>query len=110
MASFPIEVSRGADVTAAETGARVLAALERGRQLAITRARERAAPNERDVRRLLDVDIISGKKAHGRAGRIARALRGRISESGVRKILSRLSSGADSVWSDSSRKVTGTDE
>lgn len=92
---------------AAATGERVLAALDRGRALAIARARERAAPNERDVRRLLDLDILAGKGARGRAGRISRVLHGRVSESGVRKILARLFSGADSRWSNSPGKVTG---
>lgn len=95
----------------AAVGRAVLVALARGRDLAIARARERAAPNERDVRRLLDLDILAGKKDRGRAGRISRALCGRVSESGVRKILSRLSSGADSPWSNSASNMTGaTDE
>lgn len=94
----------------AATGARVLAGLAAGRLEAIRMAREQAEHNERVVRRALDLDILAGHRQRGRAVRIARAVRGKVSvhirenvdrdwitPRGVQKILARLSSGADST-------------
>lgn len=56
------------------------------------------------VRRALDHDLLAGHKPRGRAGRIARRLRRdgfRLSVRGVAKILERLSSGSDSMQSNS---------
>lgn len=80
----------------AAVGQRVLDSLERGRALAINRARKLAAPNELAVRRLLDLDILAGNPHRGRAKRIAAAL-GYLTERGVRNILERLSSRSDSL-------------
>lgn len=78
----------------AATGARVLAGLAKGRTRAHERAREIRAHNEIRVRREYDADILRGRSPRGRPMRIARAVG--LSESGVRKILSRLFNGADS--------------
>jgi hypothetical protein len=81
----------------ATVGARVLAALDRARERAIAAARERAADNERLVRRELDIDLLDGHHERGRARRIHRRLRRygvEISERNVYKVLARLSSGS----------------
>ena len=84
----------------ATVGARVLAALERGRERAIAAARERGAVTARAVRRELDIDVLAGHPVRGRAGRIARRLRRQgvtLSERATRTILERLSIASDST-------------
>jgi DNA-binding MarR family transcriptional regulator len=79
------------------TGARVLAALEAGRearQRALTEAR---APIIRAVRRELDHDIIAGKPPRGRASRIARRLQ--LHPKRVKRILDSLFSVSNSLQS-----------
>jgi hypothetical protein len=73
-----------------DLGTRVLVALERGRRAAIAKSRKRAAQLERAVREELDRDILSGKPARGRAGRIERRLQGVVTERHVRRILDSL--------------------
>jgi hypothetical protein len=92
------------------TGQRVLAALDRGRALAIAAARERGEAHTLEVRRLLDLDILAGRSAWGRAGRIARRMGGRIKERSVRRILDKLSSVSDSSCSNAahSQQPSGT--
>lgn len=74
----------------ADIGRRVLAAFEKGRAQAIAQSKARAAPVEREVRRQLDLDILAGHTPRGRAGRIARELRGAVSRRTVARILARL--------------------
>jgi len=76
-------------------GERVLAGLEKGRRRAIAQAQARGARTVRAVCQALDVDLLEGRGERGRAGRIARRLRGMVGERQVRKILERLSSGSD---------------
>lgn len=71
----------------ADIGRRVLAAFEKGRAQAIAQSKARAAPVEREVRRQLDLDILAGHPLRGRAGRIARSLRGAVSRRTVARIL-----------------------
>ncbi len=86
----------------------MLSGLEKGRRSAIQRKRREAAPVELAVRRELDLDILGGRPARGRSGRIALALRGKvtiyvgendvrdqITPRGVAKILERLSRRSD---------------
>jgi hypothetical protein len=84
---------------ALSTGAKVLASLDLGRARAIAKAKAAAAPNELEVRRLLDLDINAGHGVRGRAGRIARRMRKPLTPKGVQKILERLSSGSVSLCS-----------
>jgi hypothetical protein len=95
------------------TGVLVQQALEKGRAAAIAKARDEGAHNADKVRVALDKDILAGHGDRGRAGRIAKMVRGHvrvragievrnfISPRGVRKILERLSSGSASVSSNS---------
>lgn len=78
-------------------GARVLAALDRGRAKAIAQARARGARTLALVADLAHADLLAGRSARGRPGRIARRLRGAVSERRVREILAALYSVSDSV-------------
>lgn len=80
----------------AQVGRAVLAAFTKGREIAIERARARAAPAERAVRELLDTDILAGHPPRGRAERISRRLHGTVSRRTVQRILARLYSVANS--------------
>jgi hypothetical protein len=85
---------------ALDTGVRVLAALDAGRAKAIRQNRALGAANTGMVRPLLDVDILEGRPARGRAGRIARKLRGRLGERAVHRILARLANRSEIVCDD----------
>jgi hypothetical protein len=71
---------------AEELGRRVLAGLEKGRARAIAQAKARGAVSARIVH---DLAVVDARRhpPRGRAGRIARKLRGQLSESQVRRIL-----------------------
>ncbi len=81
----------------AETGRRVLEALAGGRALAIERARERSALLAKLVAAAACRDCAAGKPSRGRAGRVARLLRGLASERHVKRILDAQSSASDSL-------------
>jgi len=78
-----------------ELGRRVLAALNKGRARAIRRAQERAGALAGLVLDLAHSDVLAGRPARGRAGRIARKLGG-VSERHVKRILDGFSSVSDS--------------
>lgn len=85
----------------AELGARVLAILARGRARRRSTQLEQSAAVIDAVLRVAAQDLALGRPARGRPGRVARKLRGMVSERHVRRILSDLRAGAsDSVWSD----------
>jgi hypothetical protein len=84
----------------AEVGLRVLQSLDRGRAKAIEQNLAVGAANTQLVRPLLDVDILEGRPARGRAGRISRKLRGRLGERAVHRILARLSNRSESACND----------
>jgi hypothetical protein len=79
---------------AAETGAKVLAALAEGRRKRLDDEAARVAKLEREVRSAIDIDLLSGHAEWGRAGRIARRLG--VPRRTVAKYLARLSSRANS--------------
>jgi hypothetical protein len=81
----------------AAVGRAVLEGLRKGRELAIERARAAAAPRRREIRRLLDDDILRGGIDRGRPVRIASRLPGhlRCDVSTVRRILRALYSPHD---------------
>lgn len=74
-----------------DVGRTVLAALDRGREVAIRRSQQRAADVRAAVERLAAEDALRHGD-RGRAGRIARRLCGIRSERTVKRILDRLSS------------------
>lgn len=73
---------------AADVGRRVLEGLDRGRAISIEQSRQRAAALRAAVLQLAADDLARGRKPRGRAGRIARKLRGLASERHIRRILS----------------------
>lgn len=74
---------------AAEVGLKVLEGFEKGRCIAIAQAKARSAQRAAAIILLFNEDVTRGKPARGRAGRIARRMTERISESQVRKIIAR---------------------
>lgn len=76
-----------------DAGARILAGLARGRQIAIQRAKDTASRNIALILPLVNADIAAGHPLRGRAGRICRKLKGGLTERGVKRILDRLSVG-----------------
>jgi len=71
------------------------AGLDAGRNKAILKAKQDAAPRA-TIQTMVEVDEKKGYPPRGRAGRISRALGGKPCESQVRKILRALSSVRDS--------------
>jgi hypothetical protein len=80
---------------AADVGRRVLLCLDAGRNKAIAKAKRRAAGHAALIIDLAAIDARAGRPERGRAGRIARKLRGMLSESQVHRILRALSSVRD---------------
>ena len=91
---------------AAVVGQKVLDGLDKGRQRAITQAKERAAFHVAKVVIHANVDVAAGKPERGRAGRISRKLSGILSERQVKRILDRLSCMSDSA-EQNGRNFTG---
>ena len=77
---------------AEETGRKVLAALDAGRAVAVRRAREQGVRTMALVAELVVLDARAGRPVRGRAGRIARKLRGMLTEGQIRRKLRTLSS------------------
>jgi hypothetical protein len=73
---------------ASRIGRLVLDALDRGRAIAIEEKQQRAALLRAAVLRQAADDEARGRSPWGRPGRIARKLRGLVSERHVRRILS----------------------
>ncbi|MEO7863737.1 MAG: hypothetical protein ABIU05_25555 [Nitrospirales bacterium] len=84
-----------ANMRAARIGRRVLAALDRGRALAIQQAQARAEGKRLMVVIAANADRAAGKPERGLAGRISRKLHGAISERQTKRILDELSSVSD---------------
>jgi len=91
-------------MTPEELGLRVLAGLTAGREKAIRRAQTRAGALAALVLDLAHADMLAGRPARGRAGRVRRklsALGRTTSERHVKRILDGLSSVSDSTRSNS---------
>ena len=76
-----------------EVGERVLEGYDRGRRIAIEQAQRRSRERAIAIMELLQIDVAKGKPSRGRPGRIHRRLKAsgvEISESQVRRILSRI--------------------
>ena len=82
---------------ALDTGLRVLAALERGREQINAERRARAEHWARVIRAELDVDILREHGDRGRAGRIKRRAKIPLSVRQVKRYLDTLSSVSGSV-------------
>lgn len=83
-----------------------------GRARAIAAQREKGAATARAVRRELDLDILAGNPARGRAGRIAPRLRPagvKISARQVQRILDALSCASSSCGHDEATIATQED-
>ncbi len=74
-------------MTATTTGKKVLAGFAKGRAIAIKQAKIQGEASTRMVQDLLAADLHAGRPERGRATRIARLLRGRLSYSQVTRIL-----------------------
>ena len=83
----------------AALGVAVRRALDAGRAKRIANAKRRGAASAALVLDAAMLDVHAGRPERGRAGRIARKLKGDLSESRVRKILRAFSNGSDSVAS-----------
>lgn len=70
-------------------GLKMLAVFERGRNMVNEARKARSAQRAAAIILLYNEDVARGKPARGRAGRIARRMTERISESQVRKIIAR---------------------
>ena len=81
---------------AALVGRKVLAGLDRGRQIAIQQAQARAAEKRIMIVIAANADHAAGKPERGLAGRISRKLHGAISERHAKRILDALSSASGS--------------
>ena len=78
---------------ALDVGERVLAGFDRGRRIAIEQAQRRSRETAKLIMACLQIDVAKGKPSRGRPGRIHRRLDAsgvEISESQVRRILSRI--------------------
>jgi hypothetical protein len=96
-------------VDPAAVGRKVLAGLERGRQIAIANKQGQSTQRASLILTLAAGDIVAGRPTRGRAGRITRQLSRAgqlLSESQVRRILRRLSCVLDSQ-EQNARHVTG---
>lgn len=83
----------GLKANSTRLGHEILAAFDRGRQLAIGRARTRKQEHVRFVLELLLSDLAKGRPARGQAGRIRRRLLTigePLSERTIRRILNEL--------------------
>lgn len=78
---------------AALIGQKVLAGLDRGRQIAIERKQARSRERAKVIQLLLMLDVAKGRPSWGRAGRIQRRLLDsgiELSEAQTRRILCKL--------------------
>lgn len=89
----------------AEFGRRVIEALARGRKRRAEDEAPRIAELEREIRRELDMDLLNGHAAWGRAGRIAGRLR--MKRRTVAKYLARLYRRANSLAQHDDETETG---
>ena len=72
---------------AERVGRRVLAGLDKGRQIAIKQNQARSAAHSATIFYLARIDEVAGRPHRGRPGRISRKLGGLLSESQVRRLL-----------------------
>lgn len=77
----------------ADVGQRVLEGARRGAQRSLEVRRPGIERRRTLIRRALDLDILGGHLPRGRPVRIARALRGEISERQVRRLLEEIGHG-----------------